>query len=232
MKTVRVPSIPLWILWCLLILCALASAGLSPFIQTAIDESKYFGAGALILVLAAAICGFFFVTTAISRGKSESVNRYSATVFRIEGMLAATYRLASFTESSEVRITLYVPHKRKKDYLTQITHYYPTETPGSIPCLHISKGIVGRCYRTRQSQMLIVKKRSDYRQELIKIWSFTEEEAKEINPDRLAFLALPVIRKNGGVGAIIFLDAKSRRTFTPGRIKLLEKIRLEIAKWA
>ena len=218
-------------LWALLVVCLSGTVGLPFFINDFIKNQKPWLAVFLGGIDACAVVGAAILKDAISREGFSG--KWSSVVKRAFGNLEATYYLAGFSHQDGVRITLFVPHQRKKGCLVQIMPYFPTMEFGSLrKGLQVSKGIVGRCYRTGEAQFQVVNRNADYRSELVTKWGFTEEETRKISNDKKAFLALPIVNKYDKVGAIVYLDAKSRTAFDIGRIALINKVRIAIAEWA
>jgi hypothetical protein len=220
-----------WVLRLLLGLCGVAIVGLPFLITQFINDKQWIFAGAFGTLEVVALYGSMIVNNAIAR---EDFTRWSSVVKRAYGNLEAAHRLAGFARRESVRITLFVRHRRKKDSLVQITPYYPTGHFGSFRrYLSVAKGIVGMCYRTGQRQMQVVTRNADYREELISKWGFTAAEAVKISTDKRAFLALPVIRRDETVGAVVFLDAKSPSAFnSAARVRIFQKVCVAIAEWA
>lgn len=215
----------------LLGLCGVAIVGL-PYLITQFINDKHWVLVAVFGALEAiALYASTIVSNAISR---EDFTKWSNVVKRAYGNLEAAHRVAGFSQQEGVRITLFIRHKRRKDCLIQITPYYPTGRFGSFRrCLNVAKGIVGMCYRTGQRQMQVVISNSDYRKELISRWGFTTAEAAKISSDKRAFLALPIIRRDETVGAVVFLDAKSPSAFeNVARVTILQRVCVAIAEWA
>ena len=218
-------------LWILLALCLSATVGLPFFINDLIKNQAFFPAALLGLADAGALFAAYVLRDVISRAGFS--RQWSSGVKRAYGNLEATYLLAGFSQREGVRITLFVPHKRKKGCLVQITPYFPTDRFGSFKkSLDASKGIVGKCYRTGQAQFQVVNRNADYRSELVTKWGFTEEETRMISVDKRAFLALPIVNKNDRIGAIVYLDARSRTAFSLARIALIKRVLVAIAEWA
>jgi hypothetical protein len=219
------------VLWLLLSVCLVATIGLPVLFTYLFSKHQILLGGILCALDAGALIAAYYLRDVIS--KSGFSARWSEVVRRAFGNLEATYFLAGFEREEGVRITLFVPHKNKKDCLVQITPYVPTGRYGSFKdCLEVSKGIVGKCYRTGEIQFQGVDNSDDYRAELIEEWGFTKDDVKKISLDKLSFLALPVIRKDDTVGAVVFLDAKSKDAFTKYRRSLIKRIRLAIVEWA
>ncbi len=215
----------------LLVICGAAVVGLPYLITKFIND----GIWALVALLGAleviALYASTIVNNAISR---EDFTKWSNVVKRAYGNLEAAHRLAGFSQQDGARITLFVPHRRKRDYLVQVTPYYPTGKFGAFRRrLNVAKGVVGKCYRTRQRQIQVVNSATRYREELISKWGFTEAEASKISNDKNAFLAMPVLRRDGTVGAVVFLDAIRRSAFNKiARVRLLQRVCVAIAEWA
>jgi hypothetical protein len=218
-------------LWVLLVVCLSGTVGLPFFINDFIKNQKLWLAVLLGCIDAGAFVGAYILRDVISREGFSG--KWSSVVKRAFGNLEATYYLAGFSHRDGARITLFAPHQRKKNCLVQITPYFPTKEFGSFKrCLDVSKGIVGKCFRTGEAQIQVVNRNADYRSELVTKWGFTEEETRKISSDKRAFLALPIVNKNDKVGAIVYLDAKSRTAFDVHRIALINKVRVAIAEWA
>lgn len=140
-------------------------------------------------------------------------------------LLSAFLRVLEIPPDDDVRCTIWVRENRES--LKQIVNYVPKNTTGPFKTLHTSKGIVGLACRTGEAQSLMLSKElkeTEYKDILITNWGFTEDEAARVNKERRAFIAIPVVKSDGKVSAVIYCDTKDPDIFAKLDIsKLLDK---------
>lgn len=143
----------------------------------------------------------------------------------------------------EDRVTLYLPTGRgrigeKKD-LRQAVPYLPTGAHRRrIPLRRIRAevGIAGRSYRLGKRQVYLFDEDVGVAERLItlqKDFGFSERGAKRHEPDRMSYLALPVIKDVRGVDkvtAVVYMDSPRSDTFIDNsRIARIEQACIPIA---
>ncbi len=136
---------------------------------------------------------------------------------QVRGNLEAVYSLLKFRKSDDVRMTLYVPGRIRRDMLKQAIPYIPSGRYGSCKRgINIAKGVVGCCYRTNESVFHQLKPRANFKRHTVMRWGFTEREVEKLQQDRKSYLAVPVRNTQGNVKAVICLDSFGRNVFNPG----------------
>jgi hypothetical protein len=73
----------------------------------------------------------------------------------------------------------------------------------------IRSGVVGQAVRAKAPFSSARKNQEhlDFVKELIHDWFYTEEDARAVAPDRQAWMAVPVLMRNGEVSAVVCLDS-------------------------
>jgi hypothetical protein len=116
-------------------------------------------------------------------------------------------------EDAHVRCAIYVPLGREpEECLLCITNYMPEGTPRVGKVLPISKGIIGEACRFGETRVDVLTSpkfadRKEFQRYLMRRYSFTEQEAKELQADRRANLASPVRAEGNIVLGVIYMDS-------------------------
>jgi len=80
----------------------------------------------------------------------------------------------------------------------------------------VRSGIVGRVVR-EQAPYASTRADDDYEtfiHDLVTQWSYTEQEARALSPDRKAWMAVPIFGSSHKVIAVVYLDSNDRTLFT------------------
>lgn len=128
-----------------------------------------------------------------------------------------------------LRYTVWVPIRWGRELL-KITDYTPSDKKEAKKkkkqVLNPAKGIIGKCYRTRESwsETILVPPgdKEKFMQIMIEEWGFTEEEAEKLKDDRRAYLAFPVIGANYQILGVFYCDSSKGDKFVDD--KLISKI--------
>ena len=123
-------------------------------------------------------------------------------------------------ESGMLRITMHrvVPSTKPgaaSEELEQLVPYVggPGGRPGRK--FSIRSGIIGKA--VREKAPLVASRRSDdydkFVAELIRDWAFTETDAREVRPDRRAWMAVPILGRHASVVGVVFLDSSDADVF-------------------
>jgi hypothetical protein len=80
----------------------------------------------------------------------------------------------------------------------------------------IRAGVVGKA--AREKRAVVVRRDSemypDFVRELVRIWAYTEEEARAVSADRHAWMAVPIPGADLTVAAVVYLDSSIPGFFT------------------
>jgi hypothetical protein len=80
----------------------------------------------------------------------------------------------------------------------------------------IRAGVVGKA--AREKRAVVVRRESevypDFVRELVRIWAYTEEEARAVSSDRYAWMAVPILGADLAVTAVVYLDSSIPGFFT------------------
>lgn len=153
-----------------------------------------------------------------------------------EGLLGAVHVLHSMVRSrmghqnpneGRLRVTVHrvVPHEKKKGTAEELEQLLPyVGGRGSHPgrTFSIRSGIIGKAVREKAA--FAASRQSDdydtFIEELVRNWSYTEEDARALSPDRRSWMAVPVFGSKSSVVAVVYLDS-SEREFFGGEIRQL-----------
>jgi hypothetical protein len=129
------------------------------------------------------------------------------------------------TADPKLRITIHVPIKDCAEF-EQVLDYVGDgrrkKTGGrKFP---IISGIIGMAFRDKK--MLVMTRKNEnptlYIDELMKDWSYSEEEARKRDPETMAWAALPLRKSDQDpVEGVIYLDSVDRDFFTDPRSTLI-----------
>jgi len=122
--------------------------------------------------------------------------------------------------SGRLRITIHrvVPSSK--------SNHDPEETEQLLPYIggsgkdpgrrfSVRSGIVGKAVR-KGAPFREVRESDDYEEfvhELVSVWSYTDTEARNLTPDRQAWVAVPIFESSRNVTAVVFLDSNERTLF-------------------
>lgn len=107
---------------------------------------------------------------------------------------------------------------RRPEEMEQLLPYLCRSGGGDGRIFSIRSGIIGRAARERL--ILTASRRSDDHEtmvaELVREWSYPEEEARTLRADRRAWMAVPLVRPGDHrVVAVVYLDSDLGDVFTP-----------------
>jgi hypothetical protein len=100
--------------------------------------------------------------------------------------------------------------------LEQLLPYLGGAGSGPGRTFSIRSGVAGKAARERIA-FAASRQSEDYEQflhELVRDWSYTEDDARQLTPDRRSWMAVPVFDVRGRVAAVVFLDSNETSFFT------------------
>jgi len=128
---------------------------------------------------------------------------------------------------AKLRMTIHVPiEKGGRTQLRQVMHYVgdgrADKTAGREFVIH--SGVIGEAYRTKHMSFGD-RKNDDYEayiKELVDDWAYSETDARMLNRDTNAWLAIPLSGidvKTGGtvVSGVVYFDSTARQFFDDAR---------------
>ncbi|HEX8242130.1 MAG TPA: hypothetical protein VF541_01495 [Longimicrobium sp.] len=102
--------------------------------------------------------------------------------------------------------------------LEQVLPYLGGAGSGPGRRFSIRSGVIGKAVRVKAA-VAASRASEDYEQflvELVRDWAYTEHDARQLSPDRRAWMAVPVFDPKGAVvAAVVYLDSNSTDFFTP-----------------
>jgi hypothetical protein len=122
--------------------------------------------------------------------------------------------------SGDVRLTVfrvvYDAQGREPTSLEQLIEYVGGTGGRAGRVVPVRTGLIGVC--ARWGQALYADREAEdiegFRDEMVRQWGYTKEEARQLSPDRWSFFALPIQeREDGPVLAVVFLDSKEKAFF-------------------
>lgn len=119
-----------------------------------------------------------------------------------------------------LRVTIHrvVPHAKKRGAAEELEQLLPyVGGRGSHPgrTFSIRSGIIGKAVRERTA-FAASRRNDDHAQflaELVRDWSYTEEDARALSSDRRAWMAVPIFGSDSSVVAVVYLDSNEREFF-------------------
>jgi hypothetical protein len=144
-------------------------------------------------------------------------------------------RAEALTTGSELSLLLYelnyssqqgaraTYHEVKRDWKTlgrrrcfrQLINYQPEDQRGRGSRYPTDKWIGGMAYREKRDIVENFQSTDMYRQKMVSTYGFTEEEIGQRAPDRLSFMAFPVLNRRHKVKGLIWFDALVCDAFPP-----------------
>ncbi|HEV3050496.1 MAG TPA: hypothetical protein VGX50_09320 [Longimicrobium sp.] len=98
---------------------------------------------------------------------------------------------------------------RASEWLEQLLPYIGGMGGAPGRTFSIRSGIIGRAVRVKAPFSSTRKGQAhpDFISEVIRDWCYTEEDALALAPDRQSWMAVPIVRTNGDVTAVVCLDS-------------------------
>lgn len=137
----------------------------------------------------------------------------------IDHVCADRHRL----EQTDFRATLHVPFYFGREELFQLVNYYDhkgkqrTNIPGRGRVFSIRFGIVGRAWREEKARYDPAV--STHRDDLVKAWGMTPDEAEQAGRGRQTMLAVRLLDETRRPMAIVFMDAKDPMVFSTDEVR-------------
>lgn len=130
-------------------------------------------------------------------------------------------------DSESLRVTLhrviFDEKTNEPKELEQLLPYIGGAGGNSGRKFSVSTGIIGHVARTGKPRMA-TRENTDhelYIQELQEKWNYTERTARQLTSSRNAWMAIPILNKNGAALAVVFLDSKDKEAFTEPVLELV-----------
>ena len=152
---------------------------------------------------------------------SLAAARKRQSTHELEGCLHTLHEVLA-PGTCKVRLAIHVPLNGE---LEQVTEYVGDPAmPGQVGRrFPANAGIIGKALR--ENDVFLARRVNDeyeaYIRELITAWSYTEQQARLINPGAMAWMAAPIHDQRGRTDAILYLDANQRDFFSPERQELV-----------
>jgi hypothetical protein len=146
--------------------------------------------------------------------KANRINALEGGLYTICSILSDD---ATDRDKIALRSTIHVPVKENK-YLQQIVEYVGFKRTSKSAIgreFPVQSGIIGKAYREK-SEYLVANRKSDnyedYVQELVRVWNYTEQQARDLNPAAMSWMAVPLL-DNEEVIAVVFLESHKQNFF-------------------
>jgi hypothetical protein len=138
-------------------------------------------------------------------------------------LFATVCRTAGISEeeraNGRLRLTVHrVVTKRSEppEELEQLLPYMggPGNPPGRR--FSIRSGIIGKAARRRAAVVAVrgCAEHEGFVAELVREWGYPEHDARNLTPDRHAWMAVPILNVGGATVAVVYLDSRDPRFFT------------------
>jgi hypothetical protein len=121
-------------------------------------------------------------------------------------------------KSGELRVTVHrvVPPLESPKHYEQLIPYIGGNGGEAFRLFPIHTGITGRV--AREQGALVYSRQNDdydaYLKELVAHWGYTEAEARKLQQDRKAWMAVPIFSAEQVVLAVVYLDSSTKDVFT------------------
>lgn len=123
-------------------------------------------------------------------------------------------------DDGRVRLTIHrvVPSKGHSGAAEQLEQLLPYLGGSGGPpgrTFSIRSGIIGKAAREKAvfAASRVSEDHSKFLSELIRDWNLTEEDARNVQPDRRAWMAVPIFGPRSSVVAVVFLDSNQQHMF-------------------
>lgn len=152
--------------------------------------------------------------------RTEQYEGFLGALHVLHSVVAARAGLTS-TRDAKLRTTIHrvVPGRTKKrgpEQLEQLLPYLGGERDGAGRLFDVRSGIIGKA--VREGSSFVASRKSveyeDFVHELVREWSYTRDDARQLRADRWSWMAVPVTGR-GGVVAVVYLDSSIEDFFTP-----------------
>lgn len=126
--------------------------------------------------------------------------------------------------NDDLRVTFHrvVPPLNEPLEIEQIVPYVGGKGGGSGRKNSVRAGLTGRCIRMKEPLTMHRETVDEarYRAELAADWGYTEAEARAVMPDRMSFMAVPVLdRSKQHALGVIYIDAKRQNSFVDAAVR-------------
>lgn len=180
-----------------------------------------------------AVCVFTIVRAALTyrrEVKKQSLHELQGCLVTLHALLIGNDPDAE--QKAKLRLTVHVPIDNH--HLQQVLNYVGDQRGGKTAHRRfpMQSGIAGRVYRTRNTfHAHRVNDHYDaYIKELVTGWSYTEDDARKLNPETMSWMAVPIegIQRIEG---ILYADACTRDFFAEARQNILLLGALGVARF-
>lgn len=183
-------------------------------------------AGWLVAVSAFVVCALSILRAIVAyryESKKRSLHELEGCLMIIHAVLAEDDRPDGQKEVG-LRLTVHVAIDDHR--LQQVLDYVGDERGGRTAgrVFPVQSGIAGLVYRTREAFAAerFEEGYEGYVRELINDWSYTENDARKLNPATQAWMAVPIIAPaTSKILGILYLDSRDRDFFTAMRQQLV-----------
>jgi hypothetical protein len=87
---------------------------------------------------------------------------------KISGIIGVAYRSCAFPTEAGMRVTVFAAIRHRPGFLRQICPYYPSGRHSSYRRgISVSKGIIGLCFRWRETHVEAIADPSAFRRQMI-----------------------------------------------------------------
>jgi len=176
------------------------------------------------LVAGATVAVLIFATVKHGLGLAQA--RRKESIHELEGCLHILHAVLDPSSSNPpvtLRLAVHVPIGEMLEQVTEYIGVNPRR--GRIGRrFPANAGIIGKTYR--ENVVLVGRRANDdyelYLQELITEWNYTPDQARQLNPAAMEWMAVPFYdADHGRVEAILYLDSSKRDFLTPARQELV-----------
>ena len=193
--------------------------------------ANYWAAGRhrLAITIATAMIGVALLNV-VKHAVALASARNKESTHELEGCLHTLHQALAPDDGCRLRLCIHVP--AGNDHLEQVTEYVGVDPKAGrigrrFPA---TSGIIGKAFR--EKDVFVGSRQSDdyeqYVREMIREWSFTEQQARQLDAGAMAWMAVPFM-EDDKVYAVLFLDANQRDFFTEARQELVLRAQRGIA---
>lgn len=151
--------------------------------------------------------------------KKESVHELEGCLYTLHAALDPDSTIPPVT----LRLAIHVPVGAEMEQVTEYIGVPPR--PGRRGRrFSANAGIIGKAFR--ENAVFVARRLNDdyemYLQELVTDWNYTREQARQLDPAVMEWMAVPFYDSDReSVSAVLYLDASKRGFFTPERQDLI-----------
>jgi hypothetical protein len=134
-----------------------------------------------------------------------------AAITLLDTILPSIHKVLGLSDSD--RVTIHYLRSRRKELYEQFTNYFPSRT-GQGRIFPLRRGIVGRCFNSKEVLSTSLPPDKDYIDVFPKEWGYTRDEVGRLRQDRRSYFAFPISEDGEFAMAVLYMDSSNPDKFT------------------